>query len=259
MGDPLTSPGAAFAAQARIESALHATLTAAVREFLAGVQVISDNIYDLTQPRVDAMWESVVVGSLSRLVERGTLDEAAAEYVARGLRDSPMPSEAYGSARAVLLAAGERGWTGAEVEEQLALALALDTPEVNLVAAARKPRPDMAAALGVSGQTWRSALDALVQTAATGLHGQGQMRGLLDAGFPEKRWVSRRDSKVRLTHQHADGQVVPTGQSFVVGSALLRWPGEYGGPAGEVFNCRCIMVGVRSAADPLFLTGDEFS
>ncbi len=57
-----------------------------------------------------------------------------------------------------------------------------------------------------------------------------------------KRWLSTTDTRVRGTHAVADGQIVKLGEPFTVGRAELQHPGEAGGPAHEVINCRCTML-----------------
>lgn len=57
-----------------------------------------------------------------------------------------------------------------------------------------------------------------------------------------KRWVTQHDSRVRHSHDDADGQRVELGEDFTVGGVPLRFPGDPLGPPSEVFNCRCFVV-----------------
>lgn len=57
-----------------------------------------------------------------------------------------------------------------------------------------------------------------------------------------KRWLATGDHRVRATHAIADGQIVELGEAFTVGRAELQHPGEAGGPAREVIQCRCTML-----------------
>lgn len=55
-----------------------------------------------------------------------------------------------------------------------------------------------------------------------------------------KEWLSTGDSHTRPSHQAADGQqVVGMEATFTVGADELLYPGEPGGSAEEVVNCRC--------------------
>lgn len=54
-----------------------------------------------------------------------------------------------------------------------------------------------------------------------------------------KEWVATHDSHTRPTHFAADGQVVALNQKFVVGDALLDFPGDPLGDLDEIINCRC--------------------
>jgi hypothetical protein len=72
----------------------------------------------------------------------------------------------------------------------------------------------------------------------------------------QKEWVSTTDGRTRMTHRHADGQRVPVDQAFVVGGSTLRWPGDPGGAAGEVVNCRCTLIfDVEEASVPELTCG----
>ena len=58
-------------------------------------------------------------------------------------------------------------------------------------------------------------------------------------GTGTKEWLATNDTRTRPTHRDADGQRVPLGERFQVGSANLRYPGDVAGAANEVINCRC--------------------
>lgn len=65
-----------------------------------------------------------------------------------------------------------------------------------------------------------------------------------------KQWLATHDRRTRDTHVVADGQIVGLEQPFDVGGFPLMFPGEAGGPAQEVINCRCVV---------LYLDADEAS
>lgn len=54
-----------------------------------------------------------------------------------------------------------------------------------------------------------------------------------------REWISRRDDKVRHSHEVADGQSRGMREPFIVGSSLLRFPGDPLAPVHETANCRC--------------------
>lgn len=85
----------------------------------------------------------------------------------------------------------------------------------------------------------------IAQTNVTGAFGKGQLQAFVNADL-DKGWLTQRDGQVRPTHAAADGQVQEAGDPFVVGTALLRFPGD---PETDVFKeiaaCRCSMRPVR--------------
>lgn len=72
-----------------------------------------------------------------------------------------------------------------------------------------------------------------------------------------KQWLSSRDDRVRPTHRHADGQVVPLAERFTLGGIVEQpvvsyamFPGDPELPPGERINCRCTMLFSKPAFKP---------
>ena len=64
--------------------------------------------------------------------------------------------------------------------------------------------------------------------------------GQVDLRAVRKRWKDSGDSRVRDTHQHLNGAVVPFRSTFLSSSgARLRYPGDASAPAAERIGCRC--------------------
>jgi hypothetical protein len=61
---------------------------------------------------------------------------------------------------------------------------------------------------------------------------------------PFKLWLATDDTRTRPTHRDAEGQRTLLSEPFVVGTARLMFPGDPRGPAGEVINCRCVLIPV---------------
>lgn len=54
-----------------------------------------------------------------------------------------------------------------------------------------------------------------------------------------KRWLSRRDAKVRTAHRSLHGKALPLTQAFEVQGSTLRFPGDPLAPPALTMNCRC--------------------
>lgn len=73
--------------------------------------------------------------------------------------------------------------------------------------------------------------------------------GSVDVAEIVRTWHTARDERVRTTHVAAGGQKRGLDEPFLVGGALLRYPGDSQGPARETIQCRCILaVRIRAEA-----------
>jgi hypothetical protein len=100
---------------------------------------------------------------------------------------------------------------------------------------------------------WRWKADRIARTETMGAYNGGNFAGAQAQAETQdvqlfKQWLATSDERVRLTHEIADGQVVPLNEPFIVGGYALDHPGVAGGPAHEVIQCRCT---------PLFIEADE--
>lgn len=58
----------------------------------------------------------------------------------------------------------------------------------------------------------------------------------------QKRWTTTLDPRSRTTHVQANGQTVPMDEDFTVGGRSMAYPGDPRGGAGNVINCRCVLI-----------------
>ena len=87
---------------------------------------------------------------------------------------------------------------------------------------------------------WR--VDRITNTVVVGAWESGSLLAWQEAGITSKGWLATQDGRVRPTHDAANGQEVDINDSFTVGSAQLKHPGDPNGPVGEIVNCRCTMI-----------------
>lgn len=62
-----------------------------------------------------------------------------------------------------------------------------------------------------------------------------------ELGMTQKQWLTMRDERVRETHSHIDGTIIPIDAFFQVGDSLMRFPKdvEFCDDMSEIVNCRC--------------------
>lgn len=87
----------------------------------------------------------------------------------------------------------------------------------------------------------RAAATARTTVVAASNAGSYATAQLLGEGV-KKVWEATDDARTRPTHAETDGQVRDIDAYFDVGGSQLSYPGDPGGPADEVINCRCTLV-----------------
>lgn len=235
---------------APVEEAVAAALSRTMRAAFAAAQpalVAAADPVDLAAlSTITARWEEETGPLALRLAdtfevagrsEWGRLAEAfAARQADPGLVDAETllgdrSADYLASARNRLAGIGDTSWSLARgtLEEGLRAGEGID--ELRLRAED---------ALGVAEGRART----IARTETHGAVNAGQaaaVRALGPYGPDRKEWLATRDSRTRDTHWLADGQVVGLDEPFVVGGALLQYPGGPG-PAREVINCRCTVL-----------------
>lgn len=58
-------------------------------------------------------------------------------------------------------------------------------------------------------------------------------------GISSKKWLTKRDQRVRVEHQILHGKSVPLSEGFMSDGAVLRFPGDPLAPPHLTINCRC--------------------
>lgn len=87
--------------------------------------------------------------------------------------------------------------------------------------------------------------DTIARTETVAAYNGGEYDGAValgEFGPVEKQWLAANDRRTRESHQAADGQVVAFDAKFVVGGVMMDRPHDPGAPAGEVVNCRCVLL-----------------
>ena len=85
--------------------------------------------------------------------------------------------------------------------------------------------------------------ERLVRTEATSAANFATLKSantIFPAADMMKEWIASFDDRTRSTHAEAGAsEPIPQNEPFMVGGALMMYPGDPSGPASEVINCRC--------------------
>lgn len=102
---------------------------------------------------------------------------------------------------------------------------------------------------GLSAQN-ENTMKTFARTAMTGAQNAGREQRLMTLKAKGinvvKQWMATLDGRTRDSHRHMDGETLPVAKDIwhpVTFSNGCRYPGDPQGPAQEVYNCRCTMVG----------------
>lgn len=88
-------------------------------------------------------------------------------------------------------------------------------------------------------------VETLGRTVATATYNASALATLSQAGVRRKRWITRRDNRVRPSHHEVDGTVQPLARPFSVGGYPQQFPGDHRtAPIEEWIGCRCVLVAV---------------
>jgi len=105
---------------------------------------------------------------------------------------------------------------------------------------------------------------SIARTQTAGAMGTGRHTGMKTAGVDKKSWLSSRDDNVRDSHRQAESRYaegISLEVPFQVGGDFLMYPGDPGGSAAQIINCRCVEIAVRAAGKsfgPAFYTALQF-
>lgn len=256
----LTSPGEAVAKRVHIEAELVHEMRVGVAQFLVDVENEARQAQPalvasmgapgapeslFTLGRVMLRWEKRVNRRIHRAMARllGDTHALLVDDYLRGLDErllrSDLPEGAYRSAREVMRTAAAEGWERSRLTRALTMALDPTTGEATTTAVSAE-----ASSVDTHGWTWHQRAERIARTEATAAYGFVSLNALHERGFTSKRWVARHDDQTRPSHLEVDGQTLPLGQHFIVGGSALMVPADPSGPASQVMNCRCVLVGV---------------
>ena len=264
----LESPGAAISHRLTVERSLEPIWDAQARLYLQEMTSEISQLGRVDSSTIHQAYEEIVVGGVMEVVDG---EEAGRSAIHAALKSDPLADEVYSSAQVVVEVLDLE-----EVREVLPVILSFDTPSavmealtaagfeqiariagrgalgIAIGAASVGAAPHVTRVIREHGAEWSRRVRGAAITAATAADNAITMaqlettRGPHGTGYPYKKWITRRDDRVRPTHAAADGQKVPLKSDFTVGGYSLNMPGDPYGPLHERINCRCVVVGARS-------------
>lgn len=202
---------------------------------------------------------------------------AVSDRLVRGLQP-PLPDNAFNVVRAVITGSAAQGWSTSQTAERIAKELSWETDgrywrgrleaanqaidsildplgppgspareaaRLNdaRVAALQAERASAVRHLDAEQSVWKTRATLIARTESTGAYNAGALVALGDEGARCKEWLATSDQRTRPNHAAVNGTVIPVAEPFIVGGAELMMPGDPTGPASEVCNCRCALVG----------------
>lgn len=126
-------------------------------------------------------------------------------------------------------------------DKKVARAIATDTPltaaEVNRITARYSDR-----LLNLRGENiGRTEMLGSVNEAMDEALRQAVDEDLIQPENIRRVWDATGDSRTRADHINAEGQAVGLNEPFIVGGVRMMHPGDFGAPASQVINCRCVV------------------
>ena len=242
---PLNSRSLAEDGRETLETALSGAMHRAMRSFLADVAADAHEAMDgpvllaagvpepFTLGAVQRRWKKASRTVLRTLAESADVSATYLDGAAVRLAESAIPDLVFSSARAVLAAAIEAGWSRGILGTALSTALSLVTGSTVQTA------PGVVEQEGVN---WRAVSEMWARTEATAAWNSSALDRMGREGMMKKQWSAVGDNLTRPEHLDADGQVVPVAEPFSVGGESLMFPGDPAGSTGMIANCRCVCV-----------------
>lgn len=233
--EEISSPAAMIAQRFTAEGMAEKAFVAAASALSSHIVTFAMDSTTLPSPAdTQQVWNDAAYATL----ERENLSIAEFEWLYREVSADTMPGEMYDTAAAIIMDAVVNSYSKPMFEDKLREAMDLDGGDVQQIADA------LTAALKFFGTSWRKRIKRKARTIGTRMAGWTVFTGLMVLGVPHKRWVTRRDNRVRDSHAAIDGMTIKTNELFPVGGYSLEYPGESSGPPEEVINCRCVLTAV---------------